>query len=165
SSTIWASVDPSGAGGDNTSVLFGSGRHISGDGRFVIFSSYAQNLTSSPSARGVYVRDLETGTTEAVDVDQGGTQVGGGWEAISADGKSAIFFSTQGLLPGWNGHSQLYLRDLVTDETEYVTVDSDEVLGNGSGSEANISRDGRYVVFSSAATNLAAPCNNGEQHV
>src|SRR5690242_10203499 len=68
--TIWASVPLSGtATGPSTAAA------ISADGRFVAFQSAASNLVPDDTngVSDVFVRDLQTGTTERVSVDSAGT--------------------------------------------------------------------------------------------
>ncbi len=87
------------------------------------------------------------------------------WEsAISADGRYIAFSSTAvNLVPGdTNGMSDIFVKDLVTGSLQMVSVASDgkQAVGacsNGQtgSSGPSISADGRYVAFSSCATNLA----------
>lgn len=105
------------------------------------------------------------------------SQVGGvGFKAtswhpkISRDGSTVVFtvHQSQGVCEGeqtalpedTNGFSDVYAVDLVTGEMEIVSVSSDEEPGNGTSGEgssgAQVSADGRYVVFLSDATNLTA---------
>lgn len=170
SATTRASVDSAEMEANNASFLqLGTGRKLSADGRFVVFASLADDLAPgiSPGTRCVFLRDLVNGTTQVVDVGTGGTPVcGGGNESISADGNFVSFLaSVSGILPGTNGFAQVYVRDLVNDVTEFVSVDSDEVLDNGDSVDSYLSGDGAYVVFSSNGTNLAAPCTNGLRHI
>jgi Tol biopolymer transport system component len=168
SSTSFVSVDPGGApGNDQSTTVLGTGRKLSSDGRIVVFASFATNLAPNlaPGGRYVLARDLVTGTTESIDVNPGGTPVGGGWEAVSGDGNFVAFLSTQAVLPGGNGFAQGYVRDRVNDATEYVSVDSNEVLSTGSVANLNLSYDGRYVVIASNADDLDPLCDNGMQHI
>ena len=80
---------------------------------------------------------------------------------ISANGKYAAFISdASNLVAGdTNGYSDVFVRDLVSNTTERVSVSSAGVEGNnriGSSDKQNIaiSSTGRYVAFSSLATNL-----------
>ena len=76
---------------------------ISGDGRYVAFTSYASNLVAGyikPSGAGgspdVFVRDLQTGITRLVSVSADGTSAGNSnscLPVISADGRYVLFHS------------------------------------------------------------------------
>src|SRR5439155_103057 len=78
---------------------------ISGDGRFVVFYSYATNLVPGDTngAADVFVHDRETRTTERVSVNSTGTE-GNGHSlrpALSADGRFVAFASAAfNLVPG-----------------------------------------------------------------
>src|SRR5436309_8355810 len=69
------SVDTAGAQGNFVSLY----PSISADGRFVAFQSYASNLVAGDTngTWDVFVRGLQSGTTERVSVDSGGA-VGNG---------------------------------------------------------------------------------------
>jgi hypothetical protein len=58
-------------------------------------------------------------------------------------------------LPGGNDLEQhLYLRDIRTGRTHLVSVSSGVVPANADSLSPSISGDGRFVVFTSTATNL-----------
>jgi Tol biopolymer transport system component len=60
----------------------------------------------------------------------------------------------------------VFVRDLLADRTLLVSVDSSGVAcGNGISSQPSLSADGRYVAFSSTATNLVAGDANNLQDV
>ncbi|MDH6709460.1 Tol biopolymer transport system component [Kitasatospora sp. MAA19] len=75
---------------------------------------------------------------------------------LSLDGRSALFSSSAGnLVPGdTNGVDDLFVRDLWTKRTERVSVADDGSQLNAATSDAAISGDGRYVAFSTTATNV-----------
>lgn len=68
--------------------------------------------------------------------------------AITSDGHFVAFVSeADGVIAeDANGFSDVFVRDLVTGQTELVSVSSDGVPGNGSSHGPAISADGRYVV-------------------
>jgi Tol biopolymer transport system component len=84
---------------------------------------------------------------------------GVGTVAMSANGRFVAFVSgASNLVPGdGNGVLDVFVRDTASNTTERVSVSSTEVEGNGlSSSHAlAISPNGRYVTFTSYATNLA----------
>jgi Tol biopolymer transport system component len=165
--TLRASLDSAGLQGNDIS----SGSSISADGRFVAFGSNASNLVpgDTNTVLDVFVRDLQSGTTERVSVDssgaEGDSESGFAGLSISADGQRVAFTSfATNLVPGdINGIWDVFVHDRATGLTERVSVDSSGVGGNGySGGESlSISADGRIVTFSSTATNLVAGDTNG----
>jgi Tol biopolymer transport system component len=142
---------------------------LSGDGGHVAFSSGATNLV--PRDRNekvdVFVRDLESGRTELTSVATDGAQGNdaSGYEeeglAISRDGRFVAFASgATNLVAGdRNGVVDVFLRDRARGTTELVSVGPGRVQGDGSSGYVAIglavSPDGRFVAFSSDATNLA----------
>ena len=92
---------------------------VSADGRLVVFQSRGSNLVPGDT-NGVddtFLRDLEAGTTDRVDVAHDGAQAnnGGVDPAISADGRYVAFSSTSSnLVPGdTNAVEDVFVRDLL----------------------------------------------------
>ena len=142
-------------GGGNISV------GISGDGRFVAFSSNATVLVGGDgnAVTDVFVRDRLNGQTERVSVDPGGMELTGfsNNPAISANGRFAAFVTVNPVVPeDGNNHFDVYIRDRLAAETERVSVGSGGIEGNGSSRKPSLSADGRFIAFVSAATNLVA---------
>ena len=112
-------------------------------------------------------------TTERVSVDSTGNQAEGAdysvtyIPSISADGRFVAFTSAAiNLVPGdTNGVADVFVHDRLTGTTERVSVDSAGTQGNGNSSEPSISADGRFVAFSSDATNLVPGDTNGARDV
>ncbi|MBO1419484.1 PD40 domain-containing protein [Streptomyces sp. FH025] len=76
---------------------------------------------------------------------------------LSADGRSALFTSTAtNLLPeaGTPNLNEIYVRDLRNGHIERVSVADDGSTLNAMTFQASISADGRYVAFSTSATNV-----------
>jgi uncharacterized repeat protein (TIGR01451 family) len=159
--TALVSVALDGTAGNNSSFI----QDISGDGRFVAFVSSATNLIANDangSTADVYVRDLQTGTTELASVGSDGTQAEIGFfdvPAISADGRFVAFSTFTSLVPEDTRPFSLdiYLRDRQTDTTELISVSSDAVQGDGRSVGPSISADGRFVAFQSDSANFASP--------
>jgi HYR domain/WD40-like Beta Propeller Repeat len=155
--TTRESVSSSGNPGNNHSFE----PSISADGRYVAFSSDASNLVASDTnnTRDIFVRDRETGTTERVSVDSSGAQANdfSVVASISKDGRSVAFESVaSNLVAGDTIRNDIFVRDRETGTTERVSVDSSGTQGNGPSIGPSMSADGRFVAFSSAATNLVA---------
>jgi Tol biopolymer transport system component len=139
---------------------------ISGDGRFVVFASEATNLGGTGTASSdIYLRDTLTGTTTLLSHTPGGAQSDGNADlpAISEDGRFVVFQSNASTLVvgDGNGAADIFLRDTLDGSTTLISVASNGTQGNGASGQAQISGDGRYVVFQSAASNLVAGDSNG----
>ncbi len=167
--TLRMSVSAFGAQGNGASV----DPVISGTGRFVVFTSDATNLATGDTnaVRDVFVRDRdadgdgifdEFGATTVVraSVDDSGAQANGSSDdaQISGDGRWVTFRSVaSNLVPGdSNGRSDVFLRDLAAGRTVRISLDSSGAEGNGNSFDPSVSTDGRFVAFSSLATNLVA---------
>ena len=91
--------------------------------------------------------------------------------AVSADGRFVAFAATQG------EHAQVFVRDTCEgadsgcqSHTALLSAASDGTVGNADSRSPSMSADGRYIAFSSAATNLAtaaastsSPATTGRQ--
>jgi hypothetical protein len=71
--------------------------------------------------------------------------------------------SADNLVPGDTpNHPDVFVHDRQTGQTEIVSVAGDGTQGNGGSGAPSMSSDGRYVAFSSMATNLVSePDTNG----
>jgi Tol biopolymer transport system component len=134
---------------------------ISADGRFVAFSSWAENLAPDDTAfNDVFVRDLAAGTTTLVSRASGPTGAAGDSEStdpsISADGRHVAFVSSANNLitdDAKTSQTDVFARDLDTGVTELVSRASGAAgaAGTDYSFEPSISADGRFVAFSSRA--------------
>jgi len=158
---------------------------ISADGRFVVFASSSTNLPRAPGGglQQIYLRDACTGasngcapSTTLVSVDNSGNPLIGTnqFPAVSHDGRFAAF-STEVPLSGGGITSLVYLRDNCVSSggpvtncspsTITISVAADGSAANGPSDSRRhaVSSDGRFVVFSSSATNLIAGGNPAAQ--
>jgi murein DD-endopeptidase MepM/ murein hydrolase activator NlpD/cold shock CspA family protein len=135
---------------------------ISADGRFVAFVSEASNLVigDTNGREDIFVHDRQTGETSLVSVGSDGTQGNGpsDFPSISADGRFVAFVSeASNLVVGdTNGWEDIFVHDRQTGETSLVSVASDGTQGNGDSVEVSNSADGRYVAFTSYASNFVS---------
>jgi Tol biopolymer transport system component len=137
---------------------------ISGDGRFVAFTSSGSNLdpADADAIPDVYVRDLQTGTTTLVSRAGGATgAVGNGGSdspAISSDGRYIAFASEASNLDPDDGDTavDVFVRDLQTNTTTLVSRAAGETGANGNAASfyPALSGDGRFAAFYSRASNL-----------
>jgi Tol biopolymer transport system component len=135
---------------------------ISASGRFVAFVSAASNLVPGDTngADDVFVRDRQNGTTRRLSVSSGGTQANAEStivRSITADGRYIVFVSSaSNLVPNdTNGDRDVFLRDTKIGTTERVSLGPNGRQANGESFFGSISTDGRYVAFSTYASNLA----------
>jgi hypothetical protein len=166
--TTRVSVDSAGNQVNNTSVnpYRPSGVYspsISADGRFVAFSSEVSNLVPGDTndANDIFVQDTLINTTTRVSVDSAGNQSNPGPvsfsnPSISADGRFVAFSSfASNLVPGGtNDANDIFVRDTLTNTTTRVSVDAAGNQANSGSNDFSISADGRFVAFSSFASNL-----------
>ncbi len=131
---------------------------ISADGACVAFSSVASNLVPGDNNGHEDVFVWQAGTVQRVSVDSSGAEGdGNSYEPdISADGRFVTFTSTADLDPHRlsQGLPDVYVRDRLRGETRCISRGPGGEPGNLGSSHGRISSDGRYVVFSSFATNL-----------
>ena len=78
------------------------------------------------------------------------------WQSISASGRYVVINSrATNMVPGVTDHkAHMYVRDLETGKITLVDVSDSGAVGNGDSFGGTISADGRYVAYTSAATNL-----------
>jgi Tol biopolymer transport system component len=144
---------------------------ISADGRVVAFTSDAADLVQGTTNVwwDVFVHDRMTGVTARVSVDSSGNEGDGssGGGSLSADGRYAAFDSLASNLVAADTNSvrDVLVHDRVSGKTERVSVSSAGTEGNEQSFSASISWDGRYVAFSSEASNLVAADTNGAADV
>ena len=140
---------------------------ISADGRYVAFWSYASNLVSGDTnlVMDTFVHDRQTGQTTRVSVASDGTQANdwGGNDFISADGRYVgLTYIASNLVSGdTNGTWDAFVHDRQTAQTTRISVASDGTQGDDRSGGSSISADGRYVGFTSSASNLVTGDTNG----
>jgi Tol biopolymer transport system component len=140
---------------------------ISADGRYVVFASFADNFYFGdlPDTLDVFLHDRERGTTEVISIAPEGELANGPSSApsISADGDYVAFTSEADNLgvEDSNGVPDVYLWHRETGAIQLVSVASDGGASNGSSNNAVIDAEGKRIVFTSGATNLAASDQNG----
>lgn len=148
---------------------------VSSDGRFVAYSGWYGFVVHDLDADGNGVPWYQEGygdwpgsvpphffKTERADVtSDGGNPVDGGLpgsfgSCISDDGRFATFYSySPELVAGdTNGTWDVFVRDRVARTTTRVSVAPNGEQGNNASDNPAISRDGRFVVFSTEASNL-----------
>jgi Tol biopolymer transport system component len=144
---------------------------ISADARFVAFWSSATDLVPGDTNgyTDAFLRDRQVGATERVNVSSEGIQANADWGfsgpvvRLSADGRFLAFPSAaDNLVPGdTNGVNDMFLRDRQAGTTERVSLSSAGDQENDVCSAVDLSSDGRFVAFTSFASNLVPGDTNG----
>ena len=144
---------------------------VTDDGRFVGFDSLATNLVAGDTngCTDAFVRDRLLRATDLVSRSSTGTLGNGisGLTTLSGDGRHACFISlATNLVAGDNNNCiDAFVRDRQTGVTRLVSVASDGSQGNGHVGWALVSANGRFVVFTSDASNLVPGDTNGTTDV
>jgi Tol biopolymer transport system component len=143
---------------------------ISGNGRYVAFESFANNLVAGDTnnSSDVFVFDRETGETERVSVRSDGSQAlkASTHASINRDGRVVAFQhfglleQQGGFLPGPIAPTNVYVRDRLAGTTELVEAGPDWTPPNGISTTPSVSWDGWFIAFASAATNLDGDTGN-----
>ncbi len=164
STTSLVSVSTAGVQANESAVNFS----ISPNGRYVVFSSSSTNLVSGDTNgfSDIFVRDTQLNTTTRVSVSTAGVETNdesNTLASISSDGRYVVFQSnaTNLVANDTNNASDIFLRDTQLNTTTRVSVSSMGVEGDAGSYYEKISSDGRYVIFSSDATNLVTGDTNG----
>lgn len=151
------------ASGDSTSPMF------IGDGRHVLFTSSARNLTTNPNdgiGLNVFIRELATQSTRLVSVSTDGISAGNQTSlalGASKDASRVLFLSdASNLVPNdTNRAPDLFVRDLTAGTTLLVTGGPNgEFLTDMGSPNGGIAADGLRVVFESSSSLLVAGDQN-----
>jgi hypothetical protein len=149
-------------------------------GQFVVFSSDATNLSSDTSGlSAIYLKNTQTGDLKAISNDKYGISANTANlnPTISDDGRYVIFESTAVVVTDSNGSfsfpsfsdfdsrsqnnkggvNNLFLKNTQTNDLTLVTP----IFGNGDSVNAEITSDGKNLVFQSLAANFISNDTNG----
>ena len=162
------------------------GSSISDDGRYVAYHSHATNLVPDDTngESDVFRLDRQTGTTLLISRTPAGQPANGDSEvhSISADGRFVVFGSMADNLTSDadNNHSRdIFLWDATSGAVELLSrgtggtaagsswatnASADDRIGDGRRA-TNVSADGRRVMITSDATDLAGGLTDGLFHV
>jgi Tol biopolymer transport system component len=150
---------------------FSEGSDVSSDGRYVAFFSAASNLVprDTNGVADVFVRDLATGAIERDSISSAGVQGNGAsvFPHLSPGGRYVVFRSlATNLVPGdTNGVVDVFVHDRVTGTTERVSISTSGLQENHGATTSAITSGGRFVFFSSTATNLVPSDTNGVRDI
>lgn len=138
------------------------------DGRFLLFGSVAVDMLPMPPASlghpQVFVRDLLSGTTGLISAEAGPSAQAGRAVStpvdISAEGRWVLFTSAATGLDGEtvddNSLQDVFLHDRATGSTRLVSRSAADPMraANGGSQAVDLSADGRWILFTSTATDL-----------
>jgi Tol biopolymer transport system component len=140
--------------------------------RYVLYRSAASNLVSGDTKgkQDVFLFDRVANTTERVSVGvngegNGDTLLGAMSGNTAGDGQPPRFVTfvstSSNLVAGdGNGKADVFVRDRTTGTTSLVSRGVGSTAANGDSLQAVVSDDGRFVAFSSLASNLVAGDGN-----
>jgi len=166
--TILVSSNSGGSPGNDSS----QNPSISASGQYVVFDSLATDLVTGDSngVQDVFIRDLRDPNPATrmrrVSLDNAGVQASQSsyFASVSATGRYVAFTSDASLAPNdLNAQPDVYLRNLDNNTTTLVSVATNGNSGNlpSTGFYAlAVSNDGRYVVFTSRASDLVTGDTN-----
>jgi Rhamnogalacturonan I lyases beta-sheet domain len=159
--TTMVSVGPSGQQG-NADVS--SEASMSGDARYVVFSTFATNFTTNDfnSGADIFLRDMQTGTTTHV-CGSPYSGVSCASTGMSKDGRYITYVEADFF--AYNGVQELYRYDRTTGISTLVSANDQGDAANASPIWGQMTEDGRYVFFGSAATNLVPNDTNGKYDI
>jgi len=134
--------------------------NISDDGRYVVFSSDANNLTaddldsdSQDGERDVFRHDRLTGVTELVSKSSSSTETvdrGSKNPDITDSGRYVLFHTGYGFVPeDMNDDQDFYVKDMDTGSFEWIDFYGDGSELGSSDYDERISGDGSFIVFES----------------
>ncbi len=131
---------------------------LSDNGQYVAFVHTNGTSGGVPRRSDVYLRDLVHGTTRLLSMSTNGTAANGfsSMPSISGDGRLVTFHSTAtDLGPQCLPYGNVFVYDRTTGSNILVSVNTNgTVSGDGISLHPMLSRDGRYVIFQSKATDL-----------
>jgi hypothetical protein len=141
---------------------------VSNDGRFIVFTSTASTLVAGDTngVRDVFRLDRDTNQVQRVSVNTSEAQANSesSGAAISANGRFVAFRSSASNLVGGdtNRQADVFLRDVVSGTTERISLLDNEGQTEGGSFGADVSNDGRIVIFMSVARNLLVSFGGGQ---
>jgi Tol biopolymer transport system component len=144
---------------------------VSSDGRYVLFSSASTLLVpgTTTTFRHVFLKDRTTGGVELLSVDDQGVEANADCKnpRMSDDGTYVVFESaaTNLVASDTNNKVDCFLRDRTSGHTEMVSVATSGVQGDADSTLPIVSGDGRYVFFTTGASNFSSVDDNNQADV
>ncbi len=143
---------------------------IAADGRYVAFTSLANDITDNDDnvRRDIFVRDTQNDTTELITAVMGDIDT---WElpSISGNGRYVTYRGRPAPEPPQQACQgvlcEIFVYDRQTDTVTQASVSSGGTVADGDSYQSVLAADGRYLAFSSKATNLVANDDNGRRDI
>lgn len=140
---------------------------VSADGHCVVYGSSAKNIVPGIADRRwhVYMYNTQSEKTSLISVSRSGGVANGNSDAptVSSDCRFVAFSSdATNLVDSTTVGDQIYVRDLQSNTTRLVTINSKGVIASKDYLWPSMSADGKYVVFLSKAGNLTADNEDGK---
>lgn len=137
---------------------------ISDDGRYVLFRTTATNMVVNDSEyryRG-FLHDTKIGVTELVTLNDQDLPLNGDVWGITMSGNARfVYFSSMAPNLGNGTTLQIYVRDRKLGTTTLVTKNDAGVPGVNSSALMSCSRNGRFTLLYTTATNFGFPLKPG----
>ncbi len=139
---------------------------ISANGNYIVYETSASNLVADDtnSTTDIFLFDRQLAQTTRVSLAYNGAQGNdsSSYPFISDDGRYVAFQSGSSNLVenDTNNQGDIFVRDLQAGQIWLVSVADNETQSNGGSFYASLSADGRYVAFTSDASNLASGDTN-----
>lgn len=136
--------------------------NMSENARYIVYMSKANNLPNSGSSttnRNVYLYDSKNQSTERI-LSGNAASYGKVW-SISNDGRYLLYNYSN---PS-TGFDKLYVLDRTDNTTKQLNLGTDNITQNVQPHYPQMSCDGSFVTFVSAATNLSTNDTNGKVDV
>ena len=124
---------------------------LSADGRYVAFLGTQKAGESFDGTGEILIRDRQAGVTEQLNIDADGTTLERCSRPSMSPDARYVSFQCDG---------SVFLRDRQSSTVELVSVSAADDPSDGESFAASPSGDGRFVVFSSRATNLVTGDTN-----
>jgi Tol biopolymer transport system component len=140
---------------------------ISGDARYVAFSTVATNLGDATQdwGRRLYVKSLETGELTREDRTAAGSFVDGTEPQLSADGRYLAMTAFSRTAEGRSGSTNVYVRDRQTGTLTPASHGVDGTPAKRTCLDVALSADGRHVTFDSDDGSLGAGDTDGTDNI
>ena len=144
---------------------------ISADGRYVSFTSFADNLVPNDinGRYDVFVYDRVAASMEIVSVTSAGEPADNHsfFSSVSGDGRYVAFESSAANLSSGdvNRRSDIFLRDRLNQTTQRISLNSDGTSPIGASVSPKINSQGTFVAFSSVVDLLIGTDTNRREDV
>lgn len=153
---VEASTDATGTAADGAS----SNASLSANGQYLAFLSTGTNLATldENDVKDGFLKNVATGDVINVSMLADGTQADRATTdiAVSGDGSAVVFTSTATNLSSSKiVQERVYVKNAATGALSIASTSASGELANGASYHASVSDNGRYVVFTSKAFNLA----------